>query len=234
MAPGLVLVDLPTSQPHLYAPRRTNSSTASRARTDRRTDRHAGLSQPPRGNCRDGGRRLAPHWDVGRFDEDGYLTLVDRIKDLIIRGGENLYPKEIESTLYEAQGVLEAAVIGRPDSVSGEVPVAYVVPYPEATTSIEDLLAHCRAHLRRVEVPVTITDGEVFGLHGIADPRPSARIAMRRWCGCGAAGAVPAWILAQGPSIGVGGTRGVRRCPFGWSTRRGGSPCGDGGITAPS
>jgi long-chain acyl-CoA synthetase len=95
--------------------------------------------------------------DVGRLDEDGYLTLVDRIKDMIIRGGENLYPKEIESTLHEVDGVLEAAVVGRPDPVLGEVPVAFVALYPDATVTEEDLLEHCRTHLTRVKVPVSIT-----------------------------------------------------------------------------
>ena len=95
--------------------------------------------------------------DVGRLDEDGYLTLVDRIKDMIIRGGENLYPKEIETTLHELDGVLEAAVIGRPDPVLGEVPVAYVALYPGSALSETDLLEHCRTHLTRVKVPVSIT-----------------------------------------------------------------------------
>jgi acyl-CoA synthetase (AMP-forming)/AMP-acid ligase II len=64
--------------------------------------------------------------DVGIFDSDGYLRIVDRIKDMIIRGGENIYPKEIESALYTHDGVLEAAVVGHPDDVLGEVVVAYV------------------------------------------------------------------------------------------------------------
>jgi long-chain acyl-CoA synthetase len=58
--------------------------------------------------------------DVGYFDGDGYLTLVDRIKDLIIRGGENVYPKEIESAIYTHPEVSEAAVVGRPNPVYGE------------------------------------------------------------------------------------------------------------------
>lgn len=95
--------------------------------------------------------------DVGHLDEDGYLTLVDRIKDMIIRGGENLYPKEIESTLFEVDGVLEAAVVGKPDPVLGEVPVAYVALYPESPVTEADLLKHCRTHLTRVKVPVSIT-----------------------------------------------------------------------------
>ncbi|MGY2085056.1 class I adenylate-forming enzyme family protein [Blastococcus sp. SYSU DS0539] len=95
--------------------------------------------------------------DVGRLDEDGYLTLVDRVKDMIIRGGENIYPKEIESVLHGLPGVLEAAVVGRPDPVLGEVPVAYVSLYPGSTVSEGDLLDHCRRHLTRVKVPVRIS-----------------------------------------------------------------------------
>jgi acyl-CoA synthetase (AMP-forming)/AMP-acid ligase II len=95
--------------------------------------------------------------DVGRFDEDGYLLLVDRIKDMIIRGGENLYPKEIENVLHAHPAVIEAAVVGRPDPVLGEVPVAFVALYPDAATSGEDLDRHCRASLARIKVPVDIT-----------------------------------------------------------------------------
>ncbi len=70
--------------------------------------------------------------DVGIFDEAGYLRIVDRIKDMIIRGGENIYPKEIETALYGHDGVLEAAVVGRPDGVLGEVVIAYVALRPGA------------------------------------------------------------------------------------------------------
>ena len=94
--------------------------------------------------------------DVGRLDDDGYLTLVDRIKDMIIRGGENLYPKEIENTIGALDGVLEVAVIGRPDDVLGEVPVAFVVPYPDAVITAEQVIAHCGEHLTRAKVPVTV------------------------------------------------------------------------------
>jgi long-chain acyl-CoA synthetase len=94
--------------------------------------------------------------DVGHLDEDGYLTLVDRIKDMIIRGGENLYPKEIEATLFGVEDVLEAAVVGRPDEVLGEVPVAFVVLYPGSSVTTDDLLEHCRTNLTRVKVPVDI------------------------------------------------------------------------------
>ena len=91
--------------------------------------------------------------DVGRLDEDGYLTIVDRIKDMVIRGGENIYPKEIEAVLSGADGVLEAAVVGRPDEMYGEVPVAYVSVYPGAETTEDGLLAHCRRHLTKAKVP---------------------------------------------------------------------------------
>lgn len=99
--------------------------------------------------------------DVGRLDDDGYLTIVDRVKDMIIRGGENIYPKEIEAVLTAVPGVLEAAVVGRPDDLLGESPVAYVSLYPGAVISDEDLLAHCRRHLTRVKVPerIEILDG---------------------------------------------------------------------------
>jgi len=94
--------------------------------------------------------------DVGRLDEDGYLTLVDRIKDMIIRGGENLYPKEIENALAEHPAVLECAVIGAPHDVYGEVPVAYVVTYPDRETTEEELLSHVADRLTRVKVPEAI------------------------------------------------------------------------------
>ncbi|NLU75776.1 long-chain fatty acid--CoA ligase [Streptomyces sp. HNM0575] len=95
--------------------------------------------------------------DVGRFDDDGYLVLVDRIKDLIIRGGENLYPKEIENALHAHPAVLEAAVVGAPDPVLGEVPVAVVALYPEARATAEELAAHCRERLAKVKIPARIT-----------------------------------------------------------------------------
>ena len=91
--------------------------------------------------------------DVGRFDDDGYLTLVDRVKDLIIRGGENIYPKEIEDVLHAHPAVLEAAVVGQPDPVFGEQPVAFVTLRPGHTAVPEDLIEHCRPSLARYKVP---------------------------------------------------------------------------------
>ena len=91
--------------------------------------------------------------DVGRFDDDGYLTLVNRVKDMIIRGGENIYPKEIEDVLYTHPAVLEAAVIGRPDPVFGEQPVAFVALRPGRSAAPDDLIEHCRASLARYKLP---------------------------------------------------------------------------------
>lgn len=91
--------------------------------------------------------------DVGYLDEDGYLVLVDRMKDMIIRGGENIFPKEIENVLYEHPDVLEAAVVGKADAVYGEVPIAFVAPRPGADLDGEELAEHCRASLARFKVP---------------------------------------------------------------------------------
>lgn len=94
--------------------------------------------------------------DVGTIDEDGYLRIVDRIKELIIRGGENIYPKEIEECLYGHPAVLEAAVVGQPDPVLGEVPVAYVAAKPGLAVTEDELRAHCAASLARYKVPEAV------------------------------------------------------------------------------
>jgi long-chain acyl-CoA synthetase len=95
--------------------------------------------------------------DVGRIDSDGYLVLVDRVKDMIIRGGENIYPKEIENVLYGHPDVLEAAVVGQPHATLGEVPVAYVALRPGAGATAETLLAHSRERLAKYKWPTELT-----------------------------------------------------------------------------
>jgi acyl-CoA synthetase (AMP-forming)/AMP-acid ligase II len=116
--------------------------------------------------------------DVGIIDDDGYLSIVDRIKDMIIRGGENLYPKEIEATIYELDGVLEAAVVGRPDTVMGEVPVAYVALYPGSDLTPEAITEHCRTHLTRVKVPVAVTIVDTIPKNPVGKiDKPALRIA---------------------------------------------------------
>ena len=111
--------------------------------------------------------------DVGRFDEDGYLVLVDRIKDVIIRGGEQLDPRAIEDVLRAHAAVIEAAVVGRPDPVLGEVPVAFVALQPSIRVTGQDLERHCRARLTRLAVPVDITIVELIPKNaaGRADKR---------------------------------------------------------------
>ena len=91
--------------------------------------------------------------DVGLMDEDGYLVLVDRLKDLIIRGGENLYPKEIEGALYQHPAVLEAAVVGAPDPVFGEEVAAFVSLREGHEVTPDELRAHCRQRLAKAKVP---------------------------------------------------------------------------------
>ncbi len=118
--------------------------------------------------------------DIGVLDEDGYLTLVDRVKDMIIRGGENLYPKEIENALAEHAAVLEAAVVGRPDEIYGEVPVAYVVPYPDAPTTGEELLDHLSSRLTRSKLPVSVTVVEALPRNPVGKiDKPTLRVQAR-------------------------------------------------------
>ncbi|QDQ95417.1 long-chain fatty acid--CoA ligase [Rhodococcus sp. WB9] len=94
--------------------------------------------------------------DVGHLDADGYLTLVGRSKDLIIRGGENIYPKEIEDVLAGDPTVLEAAVIGVADDKWGEVVVAYVQPRPGSAVDPTALTARCAHHLSHYKRPTSI------------------------------------------------------------------------------
>ncbi len=95
--------------------------------------------------------------DVGVRDDDGYLFIVDRLKDMIVSGGENIAGSEVERVLYEHESVVEAAVVGRPDERWGEVPVAFVVLTTGASTTPEDLIEHCRARLARFKVPKHVT-----------------------------------------------------------------------------
>ncbi|RJQ74323.1 MAG: long-chain fatty acid--CoA ligase [Desulfobacteraceae bacterium] len=91
--------------------------------------------------------------DIGRMDEDGYLTIVDRKKDMIIAGGYNVYPKEVDEILMAHPKVMEACTIGIPDEYRGETVKAYVVPMPGATPDEGDILNHCRGLLAAYKVP---------------------------------------------------------------------------------
>jgi acyl-CoA synthetase (AMP-forming)/AMP-acid ligase II len=95
--------------------------------------------------------------DIGRLDSDGYLYLVDRKQDMIISGGENIYPNDVEEIIAAFPGVKEVAVIGIPDTTWGELVTAIVVPQPGATIDVQALVDFCAARLpaymkpRRVE-----------------------------------------------------------------------------------
>jgi long-chain acyl-CoA synthetase len=95
--------------------------------------------------------------DIGHLDAEGYLTLVGRSKDMIIRGGENIYPKEIEDVLTSDPTVLEAAVIGVPDDKWGETVAAYVQPRPDHTINLEALQNICARKLAGYKRPTVIT-----------------------------------------------------------------------------
>jgi len=94
--------------------------------------------------------------DGGHKDADGYVYVTDRIKDMIISGGENIYPAEIERVLAEHPSVGDCAVIGVPDEQWGEVPKAVVVAAPGQAVDAEALLAHCRTHLAAFKCPKSV------------------------------------------------------------------------------
>ncbi len=91
--------------------------------------------------------------DVGGIDEDGFLTLLDRSKDLIISGGSNIYPREIEEVLLQNHAVAEVSVVGRPDAEWGETVVAFVVLRANASVEAAELDRHCLQHIARFKRP---------------------------------------------------------------------------------
>ena len=94
--------------------------------------------------------------DLGRADEDGYYYIMDRKKDLILVGGLNVYPREVEITLCSHPGVAEAAVIGVPDPVRGEAPKALVILREGQEVSVQELLQWCRRRLANYKVPRSV------------------------------------------------------------------------------
>jgi acyl-CoA synthetase (AMP-forming)/AMP-acid ligase II len=91
--------------------------------------------------------------DIGYRDADGYFYILDRVKDMIVTGGENVYCGEVEAVIYEHPAVLEAAVFGIPDPQYGELVAACVVPKPGTNLSTDDLIAHCRRFLANYKIP---------------------------------------------------------------------------------
>jgi malonyl-CoA/methylmalonyl-CoA synthetase len=94
--------------------------------------------------------------DVGRIDADGYVTIVGRSKDLIISGGYNVYPAEIEAVLNDLPGIAESAVVGVPHADFGEAVVAIVVPRPGAALDSAALTAALKARIANFKVPKAI------------------------------------------------------------------------------
>jgi fatty-acyl-CoA synthase len=91
--------------------------------------------------------------DVAVCDADGFYSIVDRIKDMFISGGENVYPAEVEATLVELEAVGDVAVVGIPDKQWGEVGCAFVVAAPGKSLDAPTLEAHCRSRLAKFKVP---------------------------------------------------------------------------------
>jgi long-chain acyl-CoA synthetase len=94
--------------------------------------------------------------DIGRMDEDGYFSIVDRKKDMIIASGYNVYPRDVEEVIYEHPAIQECCVAGVPDSYRGETVKAFVVVKPGATLTEDELTAFCRERLAAFKVPKLI------------------------------------------------------------------------------
>ena len=94
--------------------------------------------------------------DIGRRDAEGYFYIEDRVKDMYISGGENVYPAEIENVLYEMDAIHEIAVIGLPDAKWGEAGCAVVVPAAGADVSLDAIKSHCGERLARFKHPVRL------------------------------------------------------------------------------
>lgn len=91
--------------------------------------------------------------DLGKLDEQGFLYILGRKKDLIIRGGLNVYPSEIEEVLYGRAEIAECAVVGKPDEVFGETVTAYVVLKPDCSLDADDLRRYCAGLMSAYKIP---------------------------------------------------------------------------------
>ena len=91
--------------------------------------------------------------DIGVIDQNGYLFIVDRLKDMIITGGENVYPREVEDCLFTWPEVQECTVIGLPDDEWGERVTAFIIPRPEVTINPMELKAYLKKHLSAYKIP---------------------------------------------------------------------------------
>ncbi len=100
--------------------------------------------------------------DIGKIDSDGYIYILDRKKDMILVGGLNVYPREVEEVLFHHPAIADVAVIGLPDSVRGEEVVAVVVLRPKISVTDRDLIAFCRESLANYKVPRRILHREAL------------------------------------------------------------------------
>jgi long-chain acyl-CoA synthetase len=94
--------------------------------------------------------------DIGKMDEEGYFYIVDRKKDMIIAGGYNIYPREIDEILFEHPKILEACAVGIPDPYRGETVKAYVVLKPNEKMTAEEVIQYCQEKLAKYKVPKTV------------------------------------------------------------------------------
>jgi acyl-CoA synthetase (AMP-forming)/AMP-acid ligase II len=119
--------------------------------------------------------------DVGYLDEDDYLFLVDRKKDLIIRGGENIYPTELEHVLAGHPAIREVAVVGKPDPVMGEEPVAFAALKEGSTTDEQELLAFAKQRLAGYKLPEEVRFVEELPRNAVGKvAKPELRERVRR------------------------------------------------------
>ena len=94
--------------------------------------------------------------DAGYLDDDGFLFVADRVKDMVVTGGENVFSIEVERVLFKHPAVLEAAVIGIPSEEWGEAVHAVVVPRPGMNVSADELIAHCRTAIAGYKCPKSV------------------------------------------------------------------------------
>jgi fatty-acyl-CoA synthase len=102
--------------------------------------------------------------DIGVMDEDGYFAITGRIKDMIIRGGENIYPKEIEDFLHHMEGIQDVQVVGVPSSKYGEQPGAFVIRYPDSDITPQDVIDYCQGRIAWYKTPKFVHFVEQFPL----------------------------------------------------------------------
>jgi long-chain acyl-CoA synthetase len=91
--------------------------------------------------------------DIAKLDDEGYISIVDRKKEMLLVRGVNVYPREIEDVLYQHPKIVECAVIGVPDETKGEAPKAFIVVREGEELSEKDVRAHCKKHLAGYKLP---------------------------------------------------------------------------------